>query len=305
PDPTPAQPVGWNDLRHVPSLQAEGAWRNDPLIARRAILDALARLEPDRWYALADFIAWIKATNPDFQRPDGVYTGWYLRDGATGRYLSGFEAWDDVEGRLIRFLITGPLFWLGATAVGGTADAPEQAFRLPPSGARWLGRPATGELPAPGRLIVDEHFIVTAPLLLPLLDRFRLLRFTEPVAEPYEWGRPTRHRITRGGLARARAAGVTAAAIVEFLQRASGGRVPARVAAALARWDQHGGAVRITRGAVLRVADAAILSALRADATIAPLLGDLLSAQAVIVREADLPPLLQALAELGYTVKTD
>ncbi|MEJ5200341.1 MAG: hypothetical protein WHX53_15585, partial [Anaerolineae bacterium] len=88
PDPSPAQPAGWNDLRRVPTLQAEGAWRNDPLIARRAILDALARLEPERWYALADFVAWIKATNPDFQRPDGVYAGWYLRDAQTGRYLS-------------------------------------------------------------------------------------------------------------------------------------------------------------------------------------------------------------------------
>ncbi|MGC8779849.1 MAG: helicase-associated domain-containing protein [Anaerolineae bacterium] len=305
PDPSPAQPAGWNDLRHVPSLQAEGAWRNDPLIARRAILDALARLEGDRWYALADFVAWIKATNPDFQRPDGVYTGWYLRDAQTGRYLSGFESWDEVEGRLIHFLIAGPLFWLGATALGAGAVGQEQAFRLTRAGARWLGRPANGELPAPGRLSVDERFVVTAPLLLPLFDRFRLLRFTEPVAEPYEMGRPTRHRITRGGLARARAGGVSAQTIVEFLQRASGGHVPARVAAALARWDQHGAAVRITRGAVLRVADAAILSALRADPAVASLLGDLLSAQAVVVREDNLSPLLKALEELGYTVNMD
>lgn len=305
PDPSPAHTAGWNDLRHVPSLQAEGAWRNDPVIARRAILDALSRLEAQRWYALADFVAWIKATNPDFQRPDGVYTGWYLRDADTGRYLSGFESWDEVEGRLIRFLIVGPLFWLGATALGEGAGGQELLFRLTPAGARWLGRPASGDLPAPGRLMVDERFIVTAPLLLPLFDRFRLLRFTEPVGEPYEPGRPTRHRITRGGLARARASGVTARAIVEFLQRASAGRVPPRVVAALTRWDQHGGAVRITRGAVLRVADAAILATLRGDPALAPLLGDLLSAQAVIVREEHLPRVMGALEELGYTIHMD
>ena len=140
---------------------------------------------------------------------------------------------------------------------------------------------------------------------MPLLDRFRLLRFTEPAADPVELGQPTRHRITRGGLARARAAGVRAEAIVEFLQRASGGHVPPRVAAALARWDQHGGAVRITRGAVLRVEDASILAALRADAAVAPLLGDLLSAQAALVSEADLTKLLKALDELGYTAKVE
>ena len=41
----------------------------------------------------------------------------------------------------------------------------------------------------------------------------------------------------------------------------------------------------------------------RADAAVAPLLGDLLSAQAALVGEADLPKLLKALDELGYTAE--
>jgi hypothetical protein len=77
------------------------------------------------------------------------------------------------------------------------------------------------------------------------------------------------------------------------------------VAAALARWDQHGGAVRITRGAVVRVEDASILAALRADAAVAPLLGELLSAQSALVSEADVAQLLKALDELGYTLKVE
>ncbi len=298
---------GWNDLRRIPALQAEGTWRNDPLVARRAILDMLRQLKPGSWHSVDDLIGWIKASNPDFQRPDGSYTGWYLKDVETERYLSGFETWDAVEGRLIRFVVTGPLFWLGAVALGAAeaAEGQPQSFRLTQLGAAWLGGRPPAELPRPARLAVDDQFAISAPLLVPLLDRFRLLRFTEPAVEPVELGQPTRHRITRGGLARARAAGVRAEAIVEFLQRASGGHVPPRVAAALARWDQHGGAVRITRGAVLRVEDASILAALRADAAVAPLLGDLLSAQAALVSEADLPKLLKALDELGYTAKVD
>jgi hypothetical protein len=302
---TDAGPAGWNDLRRIPALQAEGAWRNDPLAARRAILAALGRLEAGAWHTLDDLVGWIKAADPDFQRPDGSYTGWYLREVETGRYLSGFESWDAVEGRLIRFIVTGPLFWLGVLALSEETDAAVPAFCLTEAGAAWLGQRSPRELPRPALLSIDEQFVITAPLLLPLLDRFRLLRFTEPVSEPYVVGRPTRHRITRGGLARARGGGVGAQAITEFLQRASGGRTPARVIAALARWDQHGGAVRITRGAVVRVEEASILSALRADPAVAPLLGDLLSAQAALVREADLPKLLKALEELGYTVKVE
>jgi hypothetical protein len=142
-------------------------------------------------------------------------------------------------------------------------------------------------------------------LTLPLIDRFRLLRFTEPQFDGYEPGQPTRHRITRGSLARARAGGVKPEAIVEFLRHVSGGRLSPRVAAALVRWGQQGGAVRISKGAVLRVEDASILAALRADPAIVPLLGELLSAQAVLVNEANLPRLLAIIQETGYTVKSD
>jgi len=43
-DQPPAR-TGWNDLRHTPGLQAEASTRNNPLLARRAILDALRSLD--------------------------------------------------------------------------------------------------------------------------------------------------------------------------------------------------------------------------------------------------------------------
>lgn len=301
--------VEWDDLRHVPGLRAEGEWRSDPRLARRGVLAALRSLSSTAWYAVADLVASIKAATPDFQRPDGDYTRWYLKDIETGRYLTGFEAWDDVEGRLIRHIVAGPLFWLGAVALGRT-DSGAAVFRLTPYGAAWLAGSAPTELPRPERLRVGEDFIVDAPLRCPLLDRFRLLRFTDPIP-PADGSvtaeRPvvTRHRISRGSLARARASGLQSEAIAQFLQRATGGSVPARVTTALARFGQVMGTVRISRGAVLRVEDANILAALRADAAIAPLLGELLSAQAVLVREVNLTRLLDVLRETGYSVKSD
>ncbi len=300
----------WDDLRRTPGLRAEGEWRNDPRLARRSILVALRPLASAAWYTLADLVAHIKATNPDFQRPDGDYTRWYLKDTESGRYLSGFEAWDEVEGRLIRFVVTGPLRWLGAVAVGQDPEA-GAVFRLTPYGAAWLAGAAPAELPRPERPSVGEDFVVTAPLRCPLLDRFRLLRFTDPLplaAGERDSRQPpaaTQHRISRGSLARARASGLKPDAIAQFLARAAGGRVPARVTAALIRFDQAGGAVRVTRGAVVRVADASILAALRADPAIAPLLGELLSAQAVLVSEVNLEELLVVLRETGYTVKLE
>ncbi len=292
----------WNDLRRVPALITEGDWRNDPGLARRALTQALRTLEPTAWYPINSLIAQIKAVSPDFQRPDGDYTRWYVRDAASGDYLAGFESWEHVEGRLLRFLITGPLFWLGAVALDAVATP--SIFRLTSFGAAWLNGRSPAELPRPARAVVGDDFMVAAPLTLPLIDRFRLLRFTEPQFDGYEPGQPTRHRITRGSLAR-RAGGVKPEAIVEFLRHMMGGRLSPRVATALARWGQHSGTVRISKGAVLRVEDASILAALRADPAIAPLLGELLSAQAVLVSEANLLRLLAIVQETGYSVESD
>ncbi len=320
----------WNDLRHVPGLRAEGEWQNDPAAARGRILQSLRGLDGRAWYRVDDLVALMKQVDPDFQRPDGVYTGWYLREEGSTHYLSGFESWDAVEGRLIRFLVRGPLFWLGAVALGeeggaaaggaaaSGADGGAGLFRLTPVGAAWLGRRTPPNLPRPARLSVDDAFEVTAPLLLPLFDRYRLLQITDAGrggsdaaagVEQWEARREmltpaaTRHRITRASLARARAAGIKGESALAFLKRAAGGRVPPKVVAAMQRYDQLGGRVRITRGAVLRVSDANVLSALRTDPLIAPLLGELLSAQAVIVSEANLERLVAILRDSNYTVE--
>jgi len=304
-DATPAG-AGWNDLRHVPGLRSEGKWRNDPLVARRAIIEKLRRLTPGDWHDLQAFVAAIKSEDPDFQRPEANYTDWYLRDAETDRFLSGFESWDRVEGGLIRFIIAGPLYWLGAVSLGLAHDATPEAFRLTPNGLAWIGAGEPPDPPRPARLTIQDDLTILAPLELPLLDRFRLLRFTEPVAGDAETPpKATRHHITRDSLYTARTGGIKAQSLLRFLEQASEGQVPQRLIAGLERWDQHGGTVRLSRGAVLRVKDANVLALLRADPVIRPLLGDLLSAQAILIGEANLPRVIAALRELGYEVKVD
>ncbi len=194
----------WNDLRHTPGLRIEGEWSNDPLLAREALLALLRVTQPGHAYAVEDVVARIRTEQPDFQRPEGNYEAWYLRDAGSGQSLMGFEAWDQVEGRLLRFLLAGPLFWLGAVdiAAGANGAGPNGRYLFRPAahGAAWIGGAELPEPEAPGRLQVAADYTVTAPLDLPLWDRFRLLRFTERADEPYVPGQPTRHRITRAGI---------------------------------------------------------------------------------------------------------
>ena len=77
------------------ACRARASGRNDPALARRQLLRLLQRLDGRTWYRIADLSRLHKeSADPDFQRPDGNYSGWYLRDAETGRYLSGFESWD-------------------------------------------------------------------------------------------------------------------------------------------------------------------------------------------------------------------
>ncbi len=115
----------WNDLCRTPGLACEdtGNWHNDPVATRERLMPLFAQLEPGAWTTLDALVAAVKTTAPDFQRPDGDYDTWYIRERDSQTYLRGFDCWDAVEGALLRFLITGPLHWLGAVNSGSRRSA--------------------------------------------------------------------------------------------------------------------------------------------------------------------------------------
>jgi len=112
-----------NELRLLPGLMMEGEWQNDPRRARPAVLGFLGWLPPKRpFWSQAAFVTAIRQASPDFQRPAGDYDSWYIRDSDRQEFLRGFSHWDAVDGALIRYLIAGPMHWLGLVDLA----APEQ-----------------------------------------------------------------------------------------------------------------------------------------------------------------------------------
>ncbi len=216
----------WNDLCRTPGLRCqEGAWRNDPLATRQALLDLLASLPPDHWFNLDELAQAVQAQRPDFQRPDGDYDTWYISDEA-GVFLRGFEHWPQVEGRLLRHILTGPLHWLGAVAL----DGERACWRLTSAGQAWLhGPPSPTEMPLPP-LVITADFRVLVPIGAALADRVRVARFCE-----WEASWPGfRYRITQRGLRRLAAAGVLPSRVINFLEQASDHALPGNVRRALA-----------------------------------------------------------------------
>ena len=285
---------GWNDLCHTPGLRCEGdQWRNDPILARTALLDALPQT-PD-WYSLNDLISHIKQTDPDFQRPDGNYDTWYVRDVAQDNYLSGIENWELVEGRLLAFLVQGPLFWLGLaeTAVQGKYHL----FRLTDRALEWLANspPAAEEVTVP--IIVQPDSTILAAHNANRHHRFQVARISE--AQPVEPGKPYAYQITPASLKQARAEGIEPDRILTFLQEASERPLPAATKRGIERWRERGVEGRLETAVILRVRDAGILETLRSNAKTRDFIDESLGELAATVRLENWQKLREAAAQLG------
>ncbi|MGD2104403.1 MAG: helicase-associated domain-containing protein, partial [Anaerolineae bacterium] len=277
----------WNDLFHVPSLEPEdtGAWRNDPVLARQAVLRHLRSCEPATWYGIDSFVRAIKQVDPDFQRPAGDYDSWYIRDRESGAYLSGFESWDAVEGRLIRYLLTKPLTWLGLIDLGADGDdCPPHAFRLSPHGAAFLHLidPPPGSPPAPARLL--SGFRVTVDHRR-RYHHFQLAR----VADWVQTGDRFVYRVTPASLERGHEQGIAVARVLEFLEEITEAPLPRAMEEALNRWEARGTQVRLERGVVLTVSSEELMDQIMASPRLARLIRDRVGPSAALVREQDWP----------------
>ena len=290
----------FNELWFTPGLEPEETgWRNDPLLARQTVLTFLEMVPPEGWWPVDELIALVKEEEPDFQRPAGDYDSWYIRDAATGEYLRGFESWDQVDGAVLRFILTGPMHWLGLVDRGDG----EALCRLTAYGRALCG---SADWPDPAedrpRLTVQSEGTILVPRMASRYERFQLARITEwgPAGDPFEY------RLSATGLQRAAEQDVPVDAIKAFLQRTSGERLPESVERLLDRWAQRGDAeVWLSRPVVLRTTAPEMLQSILETPELRRFLGAQLGPTAVIVREGQAQPLADALYQHGIMVDSD
>ena len=297
----------WNDLQHVPGLVSEGNWRNEPALARGTVLAFLNQVPADMWWSLESFVAAIKERHPDFQRPAGDYDSWYLRDKFTGEFLRGFDHWDRLDGALIRFLITGPLHWLGATDIHPHPDPPppeehdrarSMAFRVTSWGRALLASEIPQIAEPPGQLRVYADGRLSVDRSVSRYERFQAARFTDWVGLEQVYV----YRISANSLALAEKQGVQVRHILAFLSKSASNPVPPSLAEALARWEQHGAEANAVEMLVLKLKSPELLETLRKSPKASRYLGEALGPAAVEVRRRDWEKLRAAMAEMGILV---
>lgn len=287
----------FNELRLLPGLDFEGEWKNDPLRARYAVLELLASLPHNTWWSLSALIAALKHSQPDFQRPAGDYDSWFIRDQLSGEYLRGFAHWDVVDGALVRFLICGPMHWLGILDLAAPAEgAGPTAFRF----SHWSQALLSGA-PPEGLAAEDDSFLTSsdarlrAPRLVPRAARYLVARFCSWESandDAYSY------RLTAASLARARDQGLRVGHLLSLLRRHALTVSPS-LAKALDRWEEHGSEARLERALILRLRSPEMLQALR-NSRAARYLGDPLGPTTIIVKPGAGEKVIATLAELGY-----
>ncbi len=294
----------WNDLARTPRL-ASGTkgWPNDPAASRQAALAHFVTIPEGVWWDLQAWIEAIHSHDPGFQRPGGDFDAWYLQDVETGAFLRGFDHWDEVEGAYLRFLITGPLHWLGALDLGlGSRGDAVTCFRKTSlaaslSDTAWVP-PMPEDEPALAAVYPDGRIAIPA-------TASRSLRYQ--IARICDWDPATppvfAYRLSPSSLQAAVAQGLGAAQVISLLESASRRRLPDGLRQAIERAIAHGTPARIERQLILRVDQAADLDGLRRQRTTARYLGEALGPTAVLVRERDWPALCAAAARIGILIE--
>ena len=319
----------FNELHLLPGLFFEGEWKNNPLRARQAVLEFLSTIpkspvrikilensgsipessqSSDRpYWSLKSFISDIHTKSPDFQRTAGEYDSWYIREKSTGNYLNGFEHWDQIEGALIRYILTGPLNWLGIIELAGSGDNVKEAadlisaFRFS-DWAYYLLHDRTLKIDSEedGKLIVRADGVILVPDEVPRSVRYQIARFCE-------WGELNTERnlytylITNTSLSQSQQKNLKVEQLINILTKYSAS-VPPNLIGGLKRWDTQGSSVSLENHTILRMNDPQIIEDLRKSRA-ARFIGEALGPNTVIVKNHAWKRVLSVLTEMGYFSK--
>ncbi len=284
----------FDELRQVPGIVCEGEWRNDPLTTRRFLLSLLEALPQGQWWSLTAFIRNVKAQHPDFQRPAGDYDSWFIKRASDGLYLRGFAHWDEVDGALVRYLVTGPLYWLGMVELAAPEEGKDAtAFRVISDKGKGISEN--------GKLVVRSSGQIAAARFAPRAVRYQVARFgewLEPKKDDYVY------LITPASLARALRQGLKVEHLLALLNKHTGANIPPSLVKALKRWEANGTEARMQDVVVLRVSRPEVLDELRKSKA-GRFLGEPLGPTAVIVKTGAQSKVMAALAEMGLLAEDE
>ena len=292
----------WNDLAGLPHLHFTAPdWPNDPNLSRSSALNLLRTIQAGEWWDIGAFIHAVKQDQPAFQRPGGDFDSWYLQDGS-GAFLNGIEHWESVDGAFLRFLIKGPLHWLGLVDLGfKSIDAPMESFRLSSAWGSLFDDDHVLQIKEPdSKIIILPNCEVIVPRGADRVTRYQIARISD-------WEAPDRSghhfRLTPGALEAAAAQGLSPSQILLLLEKTIDVELPPSMIRAVERWSESGTEAQLGQALLLRVEQPEILDTLSKHKSTSGYLAEILTPTIAVIRESDWPSLRDAAARLGLLLE--
>ncbi len=290
------------ELYLLPDLQVEGEPPLEGSRIRMQLLTFLGELPPGEWWSIESFVSQVKEHHPNILRAGGEYESWFIKRRSTEEYLTGFEYWDQIEGALLRFFITGPLHWLGITVLGAPEEeVPPLAFQLTPLFYELMaGHPPALKTAEPDLVQLRSQGEIRMTVGVPRKARYQIARFCDwyPVkADAYQY------RLSPGSLVRAEGQGLRVPHLLSLLKNHTEA-IPPNILAALERWQKSGSQAAIEPRTVLRLGSPAILKALKRSRASRYIL-EQIGPTVVIIKPGSESKISQALMELGFFVQLE
>jgi hypothetical protein len=287
-----------NDLRMLPGLLFEGNWSNDPLTPRTLIVETLRSTDPKTWWSVSAFLNQVREKQPDFQRPAGDYDSWFIRDAVTNEHLHGAEHWEEVDGKLLYTLLSGPLHWLGLTDLARSDKGSlVTAFKLSALGVDLIENRAPSKCKAEdGILTVSSDGILHVPVNTPRAIRYQVARFS--MLQSGESGE-RKYRITPASLKAAADQGLKVSHLLQLFQQAKVKDLPPNLVQQMERWEKYGAEASVEQVILLRLARPELLPLLQKNSRASGCIASVLNNQAILLKPGKMEQMRQSLAELG------
>ncbi len=293
---------GWSDLAAAGKVrQPLGTRQIDEAAARRLLVHYLGEVAGEGWTDEGGFFRWIQGLNPDFLREDYSSPAWAVVQVATDVELFGPSSWDAVEGEWIRYVLQGPLQWLGAVRWGLTRGGKAEGFQWVPGGREGAQRSVSAGEGRGFGIALQEDLGVAAPYEGELGLLYRL----EPYLELHRRDRTSLYRLTMASVLGGLEKGGSWEELRGMVESLAGGTAVTAVGERLSDWVSQYGRFALEGATVLTAAtpeDAELLPALPG---VAACLYSRLGARSYRVYPERVRELVDRLRKAGYPPKVD
>ena len=259
----------YNELYESGELNIASSQNYDKKLPRETILHFIKELQPDVWWSINGFLESVKKSELLFLRKCFRENVGQIFD-KNGNDLNGIGSWYQLEGAYIRFLLLGPLQWLGLVQVAFSDKLHDEAsaFRINRDTVFLMSESeeefTSDSIQSKPNLetavpVVSGDGAISCSTNVPRYFRYMAARFCE--VDSFK-GDTLILRITPASLTRAENNGLSRSSFLSLLKRFTGNRLPNTLERMLEPSEQKVLPATIYTATILTIPNEAVFSEL-------------------------------------------